>query len=296
MTVHNISNVTVRQILPSVGAEISGLDISKPLDDETLDLIRSTLHEHSVVFFPGQDLDIEGHLEFSQQFGEPSRAHPVYPGPFPEHPEIAEFGSRIRSQEYRSTALPGLYAGWHSDQTFVDRPPVLSIFRAEIMPEVGGGTLFVSTSNAYDRLSAPLQRLVDELVAVHDGRDQNPYLSEHPSVWDGQTLDHLDLVRHPLVRTHPESGRKSLWINPNRISHIEGLARHESDSLLDLLNAHTFRSEFLLRYQWAPGTVGIWDNRTTLHNAVNDYGDVQRLAYRVTITGERPYGPALAAA
>jgi taurine dioxygenase len=183
---------------------------------------------------------------------------------------------------------------WHTDVTFVQNPPAVSVLRAVTLPDTGGDTSWADSQLAYESLSAPVRALVDDLVAVHDGnREWGAYLRRHANrgnQWDGHVVTDLPPVQHPVVRVHPETGRKGLFVNPGFTSHVVGVSDAESRGILDLLYAHLTKPEHTIRHRWSPGDVGIWDNRATAHYANNDYTTTRVMA-RVTIRGDRPHGP-----
>jgi taurine dioxygenase len=286
-------DLDVRPLSGTIGAEIRGVDLSGPLDAATVGALRDLWLQHKVVFFPDQHLSPTEQSTFARQFGELTRAHPVIPGPLDDHPELLVLDSAITraSSEYGSARSRPRSDGWHSDVTFVATPPDGSVLAGQLIPEAGGDTLWADTQAAYASLSEPLRSLVDGLTAVHDGnRTFGGFLAKGFTVeWDDATLDHLEPVEHPVVRTHPETGQRALFVNPGFTSHLVGLSRHESDSLLRLLYEHTTSPEHVVRYKWRPGDVAFWDNRTTQHYATQDYGEAHRIMHRVTLRGTRPY-------
>jgi taurine dioxygenase len=173
----------------------------------------------------------------------------------------------------------------------MEHPPLGSVLNAIVIPKAGGDTVFADTQAAYDALSEPFRAFLGGLHAVHDGRPsfQNLLNQLGEGEWDGERITSLPPVIHPVVRTHPESGRKSLFVNPGFTDRIDEVERRESDALLDYLYAHMTRQEFLVRYRWDEGDLGFWDNRSTMHHAVSDYGTAHRVIQRVTIQGDRPY-------
>ena len=179
----------------------------------------------------------------------------------------------------------------------MEKPPLGSILRAVRLPSYGGDTSWVDSQLAYESLSPPVQRLVDQLTAVHDGnREWGAYLRRHGNrgnVWDGEQVTELAPVEHPVVRVHPESGRKGLFVNPGFTSHVVGVSGAESRAILDLLHAHLTKPEHTIRHRWRVGDVGIWDNRSTSHYANRDYTEVRTMR-RITLAGDRPVGPARA--
>ena len=241
------------------------------------------------MFFVGQDLDPDSHVRLGNRLGGLTASHPVVPGLDEQHPEIYALDS----------ADEGFADVWHTDVTFVRRPPLGSVLRAVVLPPVGGDTTWADSQLAYDSLSEPVRDLADRLVAVHDGsREFGYYLAQRRggegSTWDGQTYRRLEPVEHLVVRVHPETGRKGLFVNPGFTSHVVGLSDAESRGVLDLLYAHLTKPEHLVRHRWSAGDVAMWDNRSTLHYANRDYGTAHRVMHRVTLAGDEPAGPAQA--
>jgi taurine dioxygenase len=175
----------------------------------------------------------------------------------------------------------------------MSRPPTGSILRAVTLPPVGGDTMWADTRAAYDALAAPLQRLCDDLVAVHHDESYAARVeADGPFTWDGEPLERLDPVEHPVVRVHPETGRKNLFVNPGFTRRLRDVPGAQGSRLLRLLHDHMTQPDFVVRHHWRPGTVAFWDNRTTMHFGVFDYGDAHRVMHRVTLKGDRPVGPA----
>ncbi|HXY92891.1 MAG TPA: TauD/TfdA family dioxygenase, partial [Acidimicrobiia bacterium] len=217
---------------------------------------------------------------------------PVIPG-LPEHPEVFEIDyskSAELAALYGDVAERAAGLAWHTDVTFVRRPPVGSILRAVVVPVAGGDTLFSNQQAAFEGLSASLQDYLSSLTAVHDGRHQFSKLLElvGEGRWEGERYASLEPVEHPVVITHPETGKRVLFVNRGFTSHIKGLSRSESDALLGFLYAHSVRDEYVVRYHWRAGTLGFWDNRATQHAVVGDYGDQHRVIQRVTLRGTEP--------
>jgi len=244
------------------------------------------------VFFPGQHLDPESHQAFAGRFGELTEGHPVIPG-LPGSPNVFEIDYTKARTVYAnygdvSTRRQGL--DWHTDVTFVKRPPLGSILRAVVVPPAGGDTLFSDQVAAFADLSPALQAFLSTLTAVHDGQSQFKGVLDAVGEgrWEGKALPSLDPVVHPVVRTHPETGDRSLFVNPGFTSHIVELDRSESDALLAFLYRHSVRPEFTVRYHWSVGDVGFWDNRSTQHSVVGDFGGQQRVIQRVTLRGDEP--------
>jgi alpha-ketoglutarate-dependent taurine dioxygenase len=277
--------LTVDKLGPSFGAEVLGLDLRR-LADADIAAIRASLVEHKVLFFRGQDLTDADQVDLGRRLGEVTAGHPVARSEAVEHPEIYNIDSADPEFSFSDV--------WHTDVTFMERPPLGSILRAVQLPSYGGDTSWVDSQLAYDSLSEPVKRLVDGLSAVHDGdREWGAYLRRRENqgnIWDGKQVTELAPVEHPVVRVHPESGRKGLFVNPGFTSHVVGVSEAESRGILDLLYAHLTKPEHTIRHRWQVGDVGIWDNRATSHYANRDYSEV-RVMRRITLAGERPVGP-----
>ena len=270
---------------PGFGVRVHDVDLSRATDEQVL-AVRRALAEHKVLFFSGQHgLDPDSQVALGRRLGQVTESHPVVPGVDERHPEIYALDS----------AEGGFADVWHTDVTFVRRPPLGSVLRAVILPPTGGDTQWADAQLAYESLSAPVKRLADELVAVHDGtREFGYYLAQRQArtQWEGEQYRALEPVEHPVVRVHPETGRKGLFVNPGFTSHIKGVSEAESRYLLDLFYAHITKPEHIVRHRWAVGDVAMWDNRSTLHYANRDYGDQRRVMHRMTLRGDEPYGPA----
>jgi len=280
----------------SIGAEIRGVDLKQPLDTDTLAAVRAVWVQRRVVFFPGQHLDPAQHVAFARQFGEVTPAHPVIPG-IEGHPEVFEIDYGKAGELAQQYGAVGLKRGlhWHSDVTFVQRPPTGSILNAVVVPPAGGDTLWTDQIAAFAALSPALQEFLSTLTAVHDGAanfagllEKRKEAGDEGGEWDGEVYASLEPVSHPVVRTHAESGEKILFVNPGFTSHIAELDRAESDALLAFLYAHSSQPEFVVRYHWHAGDLGFWDNRSTWHSVAGDYGDQDRVIQRVTLKGDAP--------
>jgi len=291
MTLDTRNRLDVTPLSAAIGAVIRGVDLRR-VDADTAAAIRQVWLERKVVFFPGQDLDQESHLAFAAWFGELTEGHPVIPG-VDGHPNLFEIDYSKSREVYASygdvsTRTQGL--DWHTDVTFVERPPLGSILRAVVIPPSGGDTLFSNQQAAFEALSPRLQEFLGTLTAVHDGRAafQSAFDRNGPGRWEGEELPELRPVVHPVVRTLTEAGGRALFVNPGFTSRIVELQRSESDALLQFLYRHSVRPEFTVRYHWMAGDVGFWDNRTTQHSVVGDFGDQHRVIQRVTLKGEVP--------
>lgn len=271
----------------ALGAEISGVDLARPLPETAAQEIRRAFVEHQVVFFRDQDLTPDRQIAFSRCFG-PTFAVP-YVDPLPGHPQIIAV---LKEADERSISTFG--GVWHSDFSFLEQPPLATILYALDVPSSGGDTLWADMYRAYETLSPGLQRMLDRLAAIHTGA---PYGVRHApqgvgtsrSIGIRRGVAGADTeIAHPVVRTHPESGRRALFVNPIYTRRFEDMTEEESRPLLDFLYAHATRPEFTCRFRWTNGAVAVWDNRCTLHLAVNDYDGSRRLLHRTTTRGERP--------
>ncbi|MCF8612215.1 TauD/TfdA family dioxygenase [Gordonia sp. HY285] len=275
--------IDVARLGPSHGAEISGIDIASATDSQ-IAAVRVALAEYKVLVLRGQDLEDAHHVEFAARLGELTAGHPVW--------DSGDVPDEVYSLDSTDNGFADV---WHTDVTFMPRPPAASILRPLVLPELGGDTNWADAEAAYASLSSPLQRAADELVAVHDGnREFGYYLRQRRegrgNLWDGEEVTSLRPVRQPVVRIHPETGRKSLFVNPGFTSHIEGVSEAESRGLLDAFYAHLTKPEHVVRHRWSLGDVVLWDNRSTAHYANRDYTH-RRVMHRVTLRGDRPVGP-----
>jgi taurine dioxygenase len=253
---------SVRPVSGALGAEVRGAPLSQ-LDDVSFGALRELWAEHLVLFFVDQHLSPEEHIAFARRFGEPE-IHPFIPKLSAAFPEIVVLEGDARADVF------------HTDVTFSPTPPMASILHARLMPDIGGDTIFTNQYLAFERLSQPLRELLEGLTAVHTAT-----VFGHPEISS----------EHPVVRIHPETGRRSLFVNRQFTSHIPQLTRPEGEALLAYLTAWSEQPSLQCRYRWEPGTIGIWDNRCTQHYAVNDYpNDARRRIERVTVLGDEPKG------
>ena len=275
------AGLDVRPLTPTIGAEVHGVDAAERLDDSVIAAIRAAWLEHLVLFFPDQRMDPGQQVAFARRFGEITEGHPIEPT-LDENPQVLPIDSVRNRTDF-----------WHTDVTFMSRPPTGSILRAVTLPPVGGDTMWADTRAAYDALAPPLQRLCDDLVAVHHDESYAARVeADGPFTWDGEPLERLDPVEHPVVRVHPETGRKNLFVNPGFTRRLRDVPGAQGSRLLRLLHDHMTQPDFVVRHHWRQGTVAFWDNRTTMHYGVFDYGDAHRVMHRVTLKGDRPVGPA----
>lgn len=290
-TIDTDVDLDVTSLSGNIGAVIRGLDL-RDVDDGTVAAIRRVWLDRKVVFFPGQDLDPGSHQEFAARFGQLTEGHPVIPGVdgSPNLFEIDYSKPRDLYANYGDVTTRNQGLDWHTDVTFVPRPPMGSILRAVVVPPAGGDTLFADQRAAFEDLSPALGDFLCSLTAVHDGSVQFAAALAEAGAgrWEGEAIPSLEPVVHPVVRTHPETGARSLFVNPGFTSHIVELERSESDALLAFLYAHSVRPEYTVRYHWSAGDVGFWDNRTTQHSVVGDFGSQPRVIQRVTLKGDEP--------
>jgi taurine dioxygenase len=270
-----------------MGAEIRGIDLGAPLDDVRFAAVHEAFLAHGAIFFREQTLTPEAQIAFAKRFGEPE-VHPIVVGT-EDHPEIL----LVRKPPGESASFG---TGWHTDNTFFEHPSLGTVLYGVEIPPYGGDTLFASMTRAYDALSQPMQAFLGERAAVHSAsRAYDPkvtgeakYKGEGPMTYRYSEIVEKEVV-HPVVRTHPETGRKSLFVNPMFTLRIEGLEPGESQALLHFLYAHATQPEFTCRFRWEPGSVALWDNRCVQHYAMDDYQEFERVMMRVTITGDRPF-------
>lgn len=287
--------VTVRPVAGHIGADISGVDLAAPLDETTVAAITAALHRHKVIFFRGQELDHAAQIRFGRTFGELTYAHPHDEAPPQGHPEIFTIDPQRYAQRYgnavRDRRKYSYVAGWHTDVTAAVNPPAVSVLRAEVVPELGGDTTWTNLAAAYAGLSEPVRAFVDTLRAEHRyGGSEKP---RGDDAYARRVNDNLLVAIHPVVRVHPVTGERALFVNPGFTSHIVDVEPRESRAILDLLYAELTRPEYTVRFRWEPGNVAVWDNRATAHLAPADLDhlDVRRTLHRVTVIGDRPVGP-----
>ena len=279
-------HLDVRPTSGHLGAEIHGVDLSQPLDDATIAAIREELIRWKVVFFRDQKIGPAEQIAFGRRFGDVTPAHPTLPAAIPEHPEILVLDSQ-EAQALGGTEIASL---WHTDVTFVPNPPMGVILRGAEIPAYGGDTQWLNLAVAYERLSQPIKDMIDGLHAVHENRinvKRGELASEYERRFRAQNLSAV----HPLVRVHPESGERILFVNPNFTSHVVELSRQESRHLLAMLYEHMTDHEFTTRFRWEPGSVAFWDNRATAHVVPTDVPpDMRRSVHRITLAGDVPVG------
>ena len=276
---NNYQHIEVRPFAPNLGADIYGVDLSKPVPDDQFADIRQAFLDYQVLFFRQQsEIPPDLHVTFGKRFG-PLHAHPAAPT-MDGHPEIFEIhatkDSKIANGEF-----------WHSDVSCDDEPPLGTMLQIHIAPPCGGDTMFSDMYGAYDALSEPVKRMLDGLTATHE--------SEH--IYRGRYADRgrkdMDIdcpsAVHPVVRTHPDTGRKALFVNRTFTTRINELSPEESDAVLTMLFEQAEQINHQIRFRWTLNDMAFWDNRCCMHRAIWDYWPEERKGRRVTIKGDRPY-------
>ena len=275
-TTGDTGTLDIRPLTPAIGAEILGIDLGSTDIAARIPEIRAALLSHGVIFFRDQDITTAQHIAFARAFGE-LEIHPATPKDQPNREVLRiEHGPKSRGQEN----------AWHSDVTWRDEPSLGSILLAREVPDCGGDTLFANMHLAYERLSDPMKAFCEGLTAVHDSaRVFARRLGKRPE----ELHDTYPPMRHPVIRTHPETGERAIYVNTAFTSHIEGLAESESRWLLDHLFATARDAEIQCRFRWQAGSVAFWDNRVCQHFAASDYFPARRVMERVTIAGDKPF-------
>jgi taurine dioxygenase len=268
--------IRVEPLSPSVGAEISGFRMDGEVGPEQLAELRRALVEWKVIFFRDQDVEIDEHVAFAGLFGE-LEIHP-FARSLEGHPEVLVIHHTEKSK--------GGQNGWHSDVTWRQEPSLGSILRAKIVPAVSGDTLFCDMNAAYEGLDEATREQVDDLYAIH--RFDRVFAKRLSEEERAEVLEKYPPARHPVVRTHPESGLKSLYVNDSFVSHIEGMDNPEGQRLLQRLYRQTSTPEYQVRFRWRVNSVAFWDNRAVQHYAAFDFHPQERRVERVTIVGDRP--------
>ncbi len=256
------SDWQVERLAPALGAEIRGADLAAPSAEDIAD-IKALLLENLVIFFPDQHISVDEHVELGRQFG-PLEGHPNLKNPYTQHPELFELAA----------SHGGVADEWHTDITFREEPALMSVLHMVKCPPNGGDTMWTSLYLAYEELSPPLQELCDGLSALHDALPHN-----HPE----------QMAVHPVVRVHPETGRKALYVNEHFTRRIVEMNATESDTILRHLTRWVSNPRFTVRYHWQEGTIAMWDNRCTQHFVLNDF-EGERVIQRVTVMGDKPEG------
>ncbi|WP_202210190.1 taurine dioxygenase [Pseudomonas paraversuta] len=276
-------SLTITPISSALGAQIDGVDLTRPLSPLQRDAIEQALLEYQVIFFKQQSITPQQQARFAANFGD-LHIHPIYPN-VPEQPEVLVLDTAVT--DVRDNAV------WHTDVTFLPTPALGAVLSAKQLPAFGGDTLWASGIAAFEGLSRPLQVLLDGLTATHDFTKSFPLerfgsTPEDLQRWE-QTRKNNPPLSHPVIRTHPVSGRKSLFVNEGFTTRINELSEAESEAILKLLFAQSTRPEYTIRWRWQENDVAFWDNRVTQHYAVDDYRPNRRVMHRATILGDAPF-------
>ena len=269
--------IEVRKISPVIGAEIHGVDLGGELGNQQFQEIHDALMDNLVIFFRDQKLSIEQHKAFGQRFGG-LHIHPNAPRPIEGHPEILVIKADENSKHVAGEE-------WHTDVSCDEEPPMGSIlYLTEVPPDGGGDTMFANTYRAYETLSEPIKKMLVGLTAIHDSLKAH---SHQMNKKDG--AKHFPQAEHPILRTHPVTGKIGLYVNRGFTTRIPQLKKSESDALLEMLWRHIETPELQCRFKWRPNSIAFWDNRCAQHHALFDYHPHRRYGHRVTVCGDKPF-------
>jgi len=270
----------IRRIAGALGAEIHGVSLAK-LSPSEVEEIRRVWLENLVVFFRDQDLSPEQFMAFAKRIGKPIE-YPFVKG-IAGFPEVIE----VKKLEHEKINFGGI---WHSDTAYLEVPPMASMLLAREVPPTGGDTLFANMYLAYETLSDGMKRMLDGVIAVNDSAKANVTRTREDRIKSdgGEGAGKALVAEHPVVRTHPETGRKALYVNFGHTVRFRDMTEEESAPLLHFLFQHQIRPEFTCRFSWRPGSIAMWDNRCAQHNPVNDYHGYRRVMHRITLQGDRP--------
>jgi len=272
--------IRVEPVAGALGAEITGVNLRTELPDATIAEIRQAWLEHLVVFFPDQIIGNDEFLRFARRIGRPVE-YPFVKG-IDGYPEIIAVDKLPRE----TVNFGGI---WHSDTVYLERPPMATMLIAREVPPAGGDTMFANMYAAFESLSPALQGALEGLRAVNSSAMADVSKTREDRIRDqGDAVEREFLSEHPVVRTHPETGRRSLYVNPAHTARFVGMTAEESRPLLHYLFAHAVKPEFTCRFRWRPGSLALWDNRCTMHNPINDYHGYTRRMRRITLAGDVP--------
>jgi len=277
--VRNYRHIEVKPIAGALGAEIAGVDMSKELDDEVVSEVRHAFLDHLVIFLRDQKVTPAQQVAFAKRFGRPIE-YPQLKG-LPEAPMITP----VVKLEHERNNFGGI---WHSDTTYLELPPMGSMLLAREVPPYGGDTMFANQYLAYEGLSDGLKKTLDGLIGVSSSSKADVTKTREDRMKAAGAELKVMAAEHPLVRTHPETGRKALYTSVAHTAHIKGWTEKESLPLLEFLWAHQVQPEFTCRFQWRPGSLAFWDNRCAMHNPINDYHGFRRVMHRITLAGDKP--------
>jgi taurine dioxygenase len=282
MTQHvlrNYRHIEVRPIAGALGAELHGVDLATDLDDDVVGEIRAAWLEHLVVFFRGQKLTPAQQIAFARRLGEPIE-YPQLKG-LPDYPIITP----VMKLEHERHNFGGV---WHSDTTYLERPPMASMLYAREIPPYGGDTEFANQYLAYEALSEGMRHTLDGLTGISSSLKADASKTREDRLKAAGVEQKTLVAEHPVVRTHPETGRKALYLNVGHTTKFKGWTERESQPLLDFLFQHQTRPEFTCRFNWAVDSLALWDNRCAMHNPINDYHGFRRVMHRITLAGDKP--------
>jgi taurine dioxygenase len=271
--------IAARKIAGALGAEVEGVDLSKPLSRADYAELRRLWLEHLVIFFRNQNLTEAQYMAFAQQFGEPIE-YPLVKG-IAGFPKIIE----VKKLEHERVAFGGI---WHTDTAYLERPPMASMLLAREVPPHGGDTLFANMYLAFESLSEGMRKLLLTLTAINSSTKADASKTREDRIKTDGAGKQDFLAEHPVVRTHPETGRKALYVNSGHTVRFAGWTEEESALLLKFLFEHQVKPEFTCRVSWQPGSLALWDNRCAQHNPVNDYHGYRRVMHRITLAGDTP--------
>ena len=284
-----LMGIEVAPLAMSIGAEVSGVDLRQALNPSVKAALDAAFLEWKVLFFRDQHLDHAQHVAFAREMGEPTIGHVVF-GHIEKFPEVYSVAKFRTAQAHRTAKAQRPWTGWHTDITAAINPPKASILRGVTIPPYGGDTLWTDLGAAYQGLSEPLRSFVDRLRGVH--RFEAPKGASKVDAYDESVQRRVMESEHALVRIHPETGERILFVSPSFLKSISGLTPRESELLLELLWEHVVRPEYTVRFKWRSGDIAMWDNRATAHLAPTDIfqNDYDRQLYRVTLVGDTPVG------
>ena len=274
--------ITASPVAGALGAEISGINLAEDLSDDQIAEVRQALLTHRVIFFRDQDITPHQQLAFAKRFGEVVE-YPMVKG-LEECPEIVP----VVKLAHETANFGGM---WHADTTYLECPPMGAILVARELPPYGGDTMWANMVMAYETLSDGMKEMLSDLIGISSSAKAEVTKSREDRMADAAKVEENTELRaeHPVVRTHPETGEKALFVNYGHTIGFKGMTIEESQPILDYLFEHQHRPEFTCRLQWRPGTIAFWDNRATHHNPINDYHGFKRVMHRIPIAGEKPY-------
>ena len=274
--------ISVSRMAGALGAQLGNVDLAQPHDPKQLDEVRDALHEYGVIVLRDQDITSDQYLAFARHFSD-ILPYPLVSG-LPDHPDIVP----VLKREEERVNFGGI---WHSDTTYLERPPMGSMLLAKELPPHGGDTIWSNMMMAYETLSGGIKTALEGLIAINSAKKGSAAATREDSRKDGGARDDSGLAttaEHPVVRTHPSTGKKSLYVNFGHTTHFKGMTETESAPILEYLFKHQIRPEFTCQLHWEIGTLAFWDNRITQHLPINDYHGYRRLLHRITLAGEVP--------